>query len=221
MQRLYPGGIEDKPSKWKKWRNRFLLGMSLKQWLVAIPVLLIVAFTLLTLLYYNSFTKSIQNINAARGTIEAHIQRRNNLVIYLVTIVKDYKNYEREIFINLGRIRADVLKQRMLFGNGKEGKLDETLKKSMTETLSQLLAIAEQYPNLKGDITFQKLMSELAATESKIAETREKYNKMVNIYTTRREIFPGIIFAVILRMKDIQSFQASDKAEKIPEIKLK
>ncbi|MEW6200346.1 MAG: LemA family protein [bacterium] len=213
VYRLYPQKLLEPPKResiLKKHKHLIIP--------VSIPLTIVL---LMNLYYYNIFVNIQQNISALKADIGVQVQRRNNLITYLVAIVSDYKKYEKEIFIHLGDARNLLLKHRALIEND-SATVDEAMKKSVNEALAQLMAIAEQYPDLKATDTFQKLMSELATTEEKIAEARTRYNDEVNKYTTQATMFPGNIFAHILRIRnDIDFFHPQSEGEKIPEMKFK
>ncbi|MEW5946429.1 MAG: LemA family protein [bacterium] len=213
IYRLYPDEFLEPPKKknfWKKHRSIVIL--------LSVPLALVI---LMNVYYYNVFINLQQNIFALEADIGAQVQRRNNLITYLVAIVKDYKGYEKDIFIHLGDARNMLLKHRALIESDSAAP-DEAMRKSLNEALAQLMAIAERYPDLKATDTFQKLMAELAATEAKIAETRSKYNDEVNKFTTQAAMFPGNIFAFVLRVRtDIGFFRSQNTAEKIPAMEFK
>ena len=209
--RLYPEEFlkpQKKESFWKKKKINITL----------ISILLSIVI-LLNMHYYNKFVDLEQNIYNDKANIEAQVQRRNNLITYFFAMLNEYKKYEKDIFVHLGDTRNLLLKRRALIESDSGGAPDKPVGKGVNDALAQLMAIAEQYPDLKATDISKKIMAELASTEGKIAEARMAYNSDVNKYTTIRDMFPGNIFAFFLRMRtDVRFFKAQDTAEKIPEI---
>lgn len=178
-------------------------------------VILFLAFALIY--YYNLFINLQYNVEANLAQIDAQLQKRKNLIINLGITVIDYSKHEREVFTYLGELRA-IFKG----GNPRElsqdsensagiqnqntGELSEDLA-NLEKTLSQLMAVAEQYPDLKLSENFQKYMDAIQEFENKIAELRMDYNDSVNEYSTAKDQFPGNIFADILRFKEFEYFQ--------------
>ncbi|HNZ29816.1 MAG TPA: LemA family protein, partial [Candidatus Goldiibacteriota bacterium] len=143
-------------------------------------VLLIVMFFVST---YNKLVKYDEAINAAWAQIENVLQRRGDLIPNLVNTVKGYAKHEKEVFENVANARAALAGARTV---------DDKVKAAgaMDSALSRLLAIAENYPQLKANESFNKLMDELSGTENRIAVERKKYNEVVQAYNTTVRCFP-------------------------------
>lgn len=89
---------------------------------------------------------------------------------------------------------------------------------AVNSSLSRLLAVVENYPNLKADQSFLKLQDELAGTENRIATARDNFNEVVKIYNNAIQRFPAVIFAGILGFKTKAYFEAEAGAEKAPSV---
>ena len=110
--------------------------------------------------------------------MQNQLQRRNDLIPNLVETVKGYASQERDIFTAIAESRA-----RMLSAKTPEEQVEAA--NAQTSALSRLLAVVENYPQLKSDANFQRLMDELSGTENRIAVARQRYNDAARTSTTR------------------------------------
>ena len=129
-----------------------------------------------------------EDVNEAWSNIDTDLQRRNDLIPNLVATVKGYASHEEEVFTNIadarGRLAGATTMQ-------EKAEADATL----TAGLGRLLAIAENYPELKANEGFLRLQDELAGTENRIKVTRKRYNEDVKRYNRTIRQFPGSLFA--------------------------
>ena len=98
---------------------------------------------------------------------------------------------------------------------------DETIAASgeLSSALSRLLALAENYPNLKADAQFARLSDELAGTENRIATERRRYNEVVQEYNTLAKSFPTVITAKVMGFGEQKYFEAPEAAKQVPQVK--
>ncbi|MCB4791092.1 MAG: LemA family protein [Elusimicrobia bacterium] len=161
---------------------------------------------------YNKIVTLGESINAAWAQVENQLQRRNDLIPNLVNTVKGYAAHEKQIF-------EDVASARAALGGAKT--IDEKIKanQGIESALSRLLAIAENYPNLKANENFIHLQDELAGTENRIAVERMRYNEVVQAYNIMIKRFPGNIVASFFKFekKDIY-FKAEEAAKTVPKV---
>src|SRR3989304_10640067 len=120
----------------------------------------------------NEFVNLDEGINGQWSQVENQLQRRNDLIPNLVSTVKGYASHERGVFENIAEARA------RLAGARNRGETIDAANQ-MTSALARLLVVVENYPNLKADQTFTRLMDELAGTENRIAVERKRYNELV------------------------------------------
>lgn len=132
--------------------------------------------------------------------IDTQLQRRADLIPNLVNTVKGYAAHENEIFTELADARS-----RLLGASGPEGKA--VAEGAVTSALGRLLAIAENYPQLKADSTFLRLQDELAGTENRIGVARGRYNQAVRDFNTAIRVFPGSLFASGMGLSAAQYFE--------------
>jgi LemA protein len=184
-----------------------------KLWIVLGVVALLVVILISTVVgTYNRFVTLNESIKASWAQVENQLQRRNDLIPNLVNTVKGYAAHEKGIF-------EDVANARAALGGAKS--INEKIKANheMEGALSRLLAIAENYPNLKANENFIHLQDELAGTENRIAVERMRYNEVVQVYNIMIKQFPGNIIASIFRFeKQDVYFKAEEAAKTVPKV---
>lgn len=162
---------------------------------------------------YNSIVAKHETITAKWAQVENQLQRRNDLIPNLVNTVGGYAAHEKTVFENITHARSQW---------AKAGTLDEKIKAAgaIDVALSRLLLVVENYPNLKANQTFLKLMDELSGTENRIAVERMRYNEAVRDYNITVRMFPGNIIARMFSYKvATEYFKAEEKAKVVPEVK--
>lgn len=154
--------------------------------LIIIIVLLIGGFILI----YNQLVSSRQDVNQAWSDIDVQLKRRHDLIPNLVEMVKGYAAHESAVFVQIAEIRSRAIS---LDPNDISQK--STTEKELENNLHQILAIGENYPELKASDNFQKLQQTLTDTEDEIASARRIYNENVASYNTKIAIFPYNLIA--------------------------
>lgn len=162
---------------------------------------------------YNSIVSKHEEITAKWAQVENQLQRRNDLIPNLLSTVKGYAAHEKTVFENVTIARSQWAKASTV-----EEKVNAA--RSVDTALSRLLLVAENYPNLKADQTFLRLMDELAGTENRIAVERMRYNESVRDYNITVRMFPGNLIAAKFGYKPAtEYFKSEEKAKAVPEIK--
>ncbi|HET7790542.1 MAG TPA: LemA family protein [Gemmatimonadales bacterium] len=159
---------------------------------------------------YNTIQTYDEQVNAAEAQIKVQLQRRADLIPNLVETVKGYARQEQTIFTAVADARA------RLAGAVQGGDLSQMAQANtaLTAPLGRLLAIAENYPQLKSNENFRALQDELAGTENRIAVARQDYNDAVNRYNAYIRRFPQVLTAKMTGKKardyfDLQSPEAA------------
>jgi LemA protein len=160
---------------------------------------------------YNRFTTNEEAIKAQWGQVQNQLQRRNDLIPNLVETVKGYAAQEKEIFTSIAESRA-----KLAGATTPEQQIEAANQQS--SALARLLVVVENYPQLKSDATFQRLMDELAGTENRIATERMRYNEKVQEYNTLRRRFPSNVTAKMFSFKEYPYFEAPPEAAKVPTV---
>jgi LemA protein len=178
-------------------------------------VLHIVALTLVAMPFggcsYNRLVSQEEAIRAQWAQVENQLQRRNDLIPNLVESVKGYAQHEEGVFKDVADARS-----RLLAAKSPE----ETIAAAnqQTSALGRLLAVVENYPQLKANEQFNRLMDELAGTENRIAVERMRYNERVQEYNTGRRQFPANLTAKVFGFKEYPFFQAPPEAKQAPKV---
>jgi LemA protein len=157
---------------------------------------------------YNTIQQYDEQAQAARQQIEVQLQRRADLIPNLVNTVKGYAAQEEAIFVKVAEARAGLLGA---VKGGDAGQMAEA-NQALTGALGRLLAISENYPQLKSDQGFLRLQDELAGTENRIAVARTDYNGAVRTYNTYIRTFPQVLTAKVTGAKERPYFEVTSAA---------
>ena len=160
---------------------------------------------------YNSLITKRNRVKNAWSQIDVQLKRRFDLIPNIVETVKGYAAHEESIFTEVTRAREKLI------GAGKVSEMAEA-NQELSGALSRLLAIAENYPQLKADANFRQLSDELAGTENRIAVARMDYNNAVRAYNTKIRRFPTVIFANMFGFERKDYFQADERASEVPKV---
>lgn len=161
----------------------------------------------------NQMVQKREAVTSSWSEVNNQMQRRADLIPNLVATVKGYAKQETTVFGDIANARAGLLNahgdpQTAIRANGQ-----------LDGALGRLLAIAENYPQLRSDANFQSLQDELAGTENRIAVARMRYNRNIQDYNTFIGQFPNSIWAGIAGFsRNNDYFQASDAAKTVPTV---
>jgi len=160
---------------------------------------------------YNGLVTLNENVNGKWAQIENQLQRRADLIPNLVATVKGYAAHEQQAIGAVSEARGKLAGAQ---GPAAKAQADAELSGS----LSRLLAIVENYPNLKADTNFRQLSDEIAGTENRVAVARKDYNDAVQIYNAKIQSFPSVIYARILGFGQKEYFKATEGAKEVPKV---
>ena len=162
----------------------------------------------------NSLVSLKEDVEMQQSQIETTLQRRNDLIPNLVATVKGYANHEEEVFTEIADARSK------LAGSIESGDMKSISEanNALDSALGRLLAISENYPDLKASEQFIALQDELAGTENRIAVARQHYNEKLNTYNTTVQRFPTSIVAGMSGYYPMQYFEADESAKKVPKV---
>lgn len=162
----------------------------------------------------NSLVSLKEDVEMQQSQIETTLQRRSDLIPNLVATVKGYANHEEKVFTEIADARSK------LAGSIESRDMESISKASnaLDSALGRLLAISENYPDLKANEQFIALQDELAGTENRIAVARQYYNEKVNTYNTTIQKFPTSIVAGMSGYYPMQYFEADESAKEVPKV---
>jgi LemA protein len=160
---------------------------------------------------YNQVVAMDEQVNAQWAQVENQLKRRFDLIPNLVETTKGYARHEKEIFENIARARtkyfqAKSVPEKVAAANGFES------------ALSRLLMLQENYPNLKANESFLKLMDSLEGTENRIAVERKRYNDAVKSLNTYRRTVIGRFIAALAGVGPAEYFRIPEEQKEAPRV---
>lgn len=177
-------------------------------------VVLAIVVTSLSGCSYNKFTTQEEAIKGAWGEVQNQIQRRSDLIPNLVESVKGFAAHEEGIFKELAEARARL-------AGAKNPEETIAAANQQSSALSRLLVIVENYPNLKANEQFNRLMDELAGTENRLTVARGRYNERIQEYNTATKRFPGNVTAKVFGFKGYPYYEAPPASQAAPKVDFK
>ena len=174
--------------------------------LIILAVIIVIAIVLIAL--YNGLVQARLRVDNAWSQIDVQLQRRFDLIPNFVETVKGYMTHEKETFEKITELRSSWSDSASV---AEKANLDNQL----STTLKSIMAISENYPELKANQNFSELSEELRNTENKISFSRQFYNDTVTSYNTKLEVFPSNLIANMFNFKPRELFQTeSSEARK-------
>ena len=173
-------------------------------------VLALAAFTL-SGCSYNKFTTQEEAIKGAWGEVQNQIMRRNDLIPNLVETAKGYATHEEGVFKEIADSRAKL-------AGAKTPAESIEAANQQSAALARLLVVVENYPNLKANEQFNRLMDELSSTENRLTVARMRYNERIQEYNTTRRRFPSNMTAKVFGFKEYPYYEAPASAQAAPKV---
>jgi LemA protein len=191
--------------------------------------IVIVAIVIIVFLFitgtYNSLVTLGQAVDAQWGQVQNVYQRRADLVPNLVATVKGAANFEKSTYEKVAKARASVgqISPQVVqnaINNPQDFQKYAAAQDSLGSALSRLLAVVENYPQLRATENFQTLQAQLEGTENRIAFERRKYNDAARAFNTKRDTFPTVFVAGLFggRFNEKPYFQSQPGAGTAPAV---
>ncbi|PRR78241.1 LemA family protein [Clostridium liquoris] len=185
------------------------MSKTLRNVLIVIGILIVLIAPIVS--SYNKMISLDQKVKRAESNIDSDLQRRSDLIPNLVETVKGYAKQEKDIFTDIANARAKL--------GGATNVTDKAnADNQLTNALSRLLMVVENYPELKSNENFRGLMVQLEGTENRINVARKDYNSAVDEYNTAIRKFPSSIVASIFRFEEKPYYKASEGAKEVPKV---
>lgn len=165
---------------------------------------------------YNEIQSMDESVTNNWAQIETQLQRRNDLIPNLVKVVQSYAKHERTVFTNIADARAKM-------GGALQSKDPAKVAAAEGEfnsALSRLMVVVENYPQLKADSQYTRLMDELAGTENRIAVARKDYNDSVRDYNAYIRQFPTNLTAMAFKAERREYYNPPESVNTAPEVKM-
>lgn len=168
---------------------------------------------------YNSLIAGRENVNKMSGNLQSAYQLRNDLIPNLVATVKGSANFEQDTLTKVIEARSKAT-QVTLPANASPEQIQayQDAQNGVTSSLGRLIAVAENYPDIKSTTAFQGLMDSLSGTEARINTSRKDYNDAVQPFNQKVQTFPTNIVAGLMGFKTLPYFQADANASKAPTV---
>src|SRR5690349_5718790 len=163
---------------------------------------------------YNKFATQEEGIKGQWGQVEVLLQRRSDLIPNLVETTKGLAQQEKDVFQAIADARA-----KMAGASTPEQKIAASQAES--SALARLLVVVENYPTIKSDQAFIRLMDQLEGSENRISAERGRYNAQITEYNQQRRRFPANITASLLGFKEYPYFEAPESARTVPKVDFK
>lgn len=183
---------------------------------MTITWIIVIAVVILLLMYvistYNALVRLRNKVEDSWAQIEVLLKRRADLIPNLVETVKGYAKHEegtlKEVIEARNKAVSATTKADEMAASGE-----------VTQALSRLFALTEAYPELKANVNFMDLQTNLKETEDKLSFSRQFYNDIVLKYKDKLQVFPSNIVASIFGFKPAEFFEASEEEKKVPDVK--
>ena len=174
-------------------------------WGVLLIILgVIVVLAIIIIAIYNSLVQARIKVDNAWSQIDVQLQRRFDLIPNFVETVKGYMQHESATFEKIAQLRTSWANTQSVH---EKAELDSEL----SSALKTIMAVSENYPDLKANQNFSELSEELRNTENKISFARQFYNDTVTMYNTKLEVVPSNIIASIFKFKQRDLFEAENE----------
>jgi LemA protein len=172
---------------------------------------------------YNTIPTAEETAKAKWSDVQNQYQRRADLIPNLVATVQGYAKQEKEVLTAVTEARAKATSIKVdesTITDPEKFKQFQEAQRQLSGALGRLLAISENYPDLKSNQNFLALQSQLEGTENRIAVARKDYIEAVRVYNTTLKTFPGVLWAMTLfrSNKPMQEFAATSGSETAPKV---
>ncbi|RMG69789.1 MAG: LemA family protein [Bacteroidetes bacterium] len=170
---------------------------------------------------YNNMVVQQEAVEAQWGQVQNVYQRRADLIPNLVETAKGYAEFEQSILTDVAEARAQVGQltvTKEVLDDPQALERFNNAQSALGNTLSRLLSVAENYPELKANSNFQALMVELEGTENRIAVERKKFNDAARAYNSFIKQFPNNLYAGLFNFEEVAYFRAEAGSEQAPKV---
>lgn len=157
---------------------------------------------------HNKMVEKEEDVSLAKSNVETMLQRRLELIPDLVETVKAFTKHEEKVFEDIANARSELAR---CLENGNISQMSDA-NSELSRQINQLIAIAENYPELTSGPQYISLMDQLEGSVNRITIARERYNQAVSEYNRTIRKFPNSIYAKILGFETLETFKADEEA---------
>ena len=179
----------------------------------SLALLIILVAIIGSIVLYNSLVRLRNQVESSWRQIDVQLKRRHDLIPNLIEAVKGYMQFERETLTRVVEARAKAV-------SAPDQASRVAAENQLTAGLGRLLAVMENYPQLKADENVLRLQEELTTTENQISFARQAYNDIVMQLNTRVESFPANLIAGSFGFKPAEYFKGAPEDEAVPKVDL-
>jgi LemA protein len=176
-----------------------------------IPAAILFIVLLWGVLIYNSLIRLRNQSNEAWSDIDVQLKRRHDLIPNLVNSVKGYAKHESSVLDDVTELRQKSMQANSIADKGKA-------EQALTAGLGKLIAVAENYPDLKASANFENLQNQLGETEDKISSARRYYNGVTRDLNTKIQSFPDNLLAGVFHFSVKSFFEMDDSEKSVPDV---
>ena len=190
------------------------MSKQMKTILIILGIIVVIAFIFVGRIIagYNRVIAMDENVKGKWAQVENQLKRRYDLIPNLVETVKGYAAHEKELFENIAEARTKYFQ-------AKDVKAKIESANQLETTLSRLLLLREQYPQLKANESFLKLQDSLEGTENRIAVERKRYNEAVQMMNTYIRTIFGRFFAMLAGVSNATYYEVPEAEQAAPKVK--
>lgn len=186
---------------------------------MVIGIIIVAILVVAIVLMYNGLVKARTYTQESWSQINVQLKRRNDLIPNLVNTVKGYATHEKETLSKVVELRNQLVDQtKVAEPSTAQRQAAMQTSNQLSDTLKSILALSENYPDLKANQEFNKLMEELTNTENKIAYSRQLYNSSVASYNIKLQSFPSNLVAGIRGFKAVDYLQVPEEETAAPKV---
>lgn len=189
--------------------NSYIYGRWIKIGIAALVIIILAATSIST---YNGLVAADQQVQKAWSTVESMMQRRADVINNQVETVKGYMQHEEKVVSEIAAARA------VLYDNYSDINSKIAADEKISAAGRQILALVENYPELKAGDLFENLQVEIEGSENRVSVARKDFIDAVQVYNTKVSRFPGNIFAKLMGFGKKEYFKASPGAQEAPKI---
>ena len=186
---------------------------------MVIGIIIVAILVVAIVLMYNGLVKARTYTQESWSQINVQLKRRNDLIPNLVNTVKGYATHEKETLSKVVELRNQLVDQtKVADPSTAQRQAAMQTSNQLSDTLKSIFALLENYPDLKANQEFNKLMEELTNTENKIAYSRQLYNSSVASYNIKLQSFPSNLVAGIGGFKAVDYLQVPEEETAAPKV---
>ena len=181
-------------------------------WIIGIGIVLVVGMIFLFAVKgYNSLVILKNRVDNQAAQVDVQLKRRADLIPNMLETTKGYARYEKDTLKSITKLRTQILSA---------GNIESSYQASETlgRLTTRIIAVGEQYPELKANTNFLQLQQELSETEDKISKSRQFYNDTVLSYNNMTEMFPSNIVASLFKFKSAEFFKIDESEKAAPKV---